>query len=132
MPRGVVVHRGGEEGLAHGLAADAGQPFELFVLLPGRFGQGALAGELRVAQRGGRVQELLDLVAVFADEPVHRGRDRGRLAQRLDLFRGLALARLAQLARRRVARRGELRERQSVQLVDDLRDGHLLHGHGHS
>ncbi len=80
--------------------------------------------------RGGRAQELLHLAAALADETVQRDRGSGRLAERLHLIRGFTPARLAQLARRRVARPGELRERQSVELVDDVRDSRLLHGHG--
>ena len=78
--RGVVVHRGGEERLAHGLAADPDQPRERLVLLPGRRRQVALARELGVAQHGGRAQELLDLFTVVPDERVHSARGRGRLA----------------------------------------------------
>ena len=87
----VIVDCGGKERLAHGLAAEADQAGERFVLLPGRRGKVARARELRVAQRGGRAQELLDLGAVLPDQPVHRAGGRRRLTQRLHPFPGFAL-----------------------------------------
>jgi len=94
--------------------------------LLGRRRQIALAGELGVAQHLRGVQEPLDLAAVLAYEPVHRGRGRGRLGQRFHPVCRFALPGFAQLAGGLVARLGELRERQAVKAVDDLIDGHAL------
>jgi hypothetical protein len=61
---------------------------------------------------------------VSADETVHGGRGRGRLAQRFHLLCLLPLPVLSQFAFRLVARLRELLDRERVQAVDDLLDAH--------
>ena len=86
--------------------------------LPGQRAQlVARHGRLRLAQRRPDGEHLLDLLGLAADQQVDHPRGGRRLAQRLDL-RGQRRA--LELLRPRVARRGELGQRQAVQLVGDL------------
>ena len=96
LPRCIIVDGGGEECLAHGLAADTNQPLERLVFLLGCRGHVALARELHLPQYRGRAQKPLHVAAMLSDQPVHRARRRRRFAQRLHAFRCSHLPELPQ------------------------------------
>ena len=122
----MFVDGGREEALANRFTARASQSFEGFPFIRGCRLQVALAGELGVAQNRRGAQERFDLAAVLADEPVHGGGGHARFAERLDLVSLRASSCPSQLACCLIAHVRELRERQPVQLVDDLIGSHLV------
>jgi hypothetical protein len=72
---------------------------------------------LRGAERIAGIECGLDVIGVIAGDAVQQPRGAGRLLELLYRGRGLLVARRAQFLGQRVARRGELVERQRVEVV---------------
>jgi hypothetical protein len=120
----LIIDGGGLKRRPDRLAAESDKLLERLPFRMFRRGEVALAGNLGVAERRRRAEERVHLIAVAANEPVHRASGGSRLAQLLELRRLLTLAGPSQLPLGLVAPPRELLQRQLVQPVDDLLDPH--------